>query len=53
MTYWLIQFDDREGFGVLEFNSEMVAIGIYYLDGTPLEGVCEYHPVEFNIEWSR
>ncbi len=54
--FWKIQFDgEKTGFGWVQFNEAMEAIGLFEEDGTPIvnEGV-DYHPIEFDTtpEWA-
>lgn len=49
MKYWKIQFNDnREGFGYLEFDENMVATTIYDEEGNIVTEPVGYFPIEFD-----
>jgi hypothetical protein len=49
MKYWKIQFNDnREGFGYLEFDENMVATNIYDEEGSIITEAVGYFPIEFD-----
>lgn len=48
--YWKIEFNDKlQGFGYLQFDENMIAIGLFDEQGNVITEPCGYTPVEFNV----
>lgn len=53
--FWKIKFDEgASGFGFVQFDENMVAIGLFDIDGKAITTAVGYTPVQFDVtpNWS-